>query len=170
MNTPVLSYRGRTVTAADLDAIRALQAAHRELSRRAFSQRLCEHWDWRQPSGVLRDMMARSLLLALHRAGHITLPPVRHQPPNNAIARCRPAPVAVDTDPLELCLAQVQPLELLAVRRTPQEGLYDGLIAQYHYLGPAHGVGEQVKYLALRQGRPRYAAPGCICWTTTPAS
>ena len=44
--------------------------------------------------------------------------------------------------------------ELVAVRRTPQEGLYDGLIAQYHYLGPAHGVGEQVKYLAFSQGRP----------------
>ena len=113
MNTPILSYRGRTVTAADLDAIRALQAAHPELSRRAFSQRLCEHWDWRQPSGALRDMMARSLLLALHRAGHITLPPVRHQPPNNAIARRRPAPVAVDTDPLE---------GRLGVRPTPGTG------------------------------------------------
>ena len=99
-------------------------------------------------------MVARSLLLALHRAEHITLPPVRHQPPNNAIVRRRPAPVAVDTDPLAGALREVQPLELVAVRRTPQEGLYDGLIAQYHYLGPAHGVGEQVKYLALRQGRP----------------
>ena len=52
MNTPVLSYRGRTVTAVDLEAIRALLAAHPKLSRRAFSQRPCEHWDWRQPSGV----------------------------------------------------------------------------------------------------------------------
>jgi hypothetical protein len=103
---------------------------------------------------VLRDMMARSLLLALHRAGHIALPPVRHQPPNNAIVRRRPAPVAVDTDPLERCLGEVQPVELLAVRRTPQEGLYDALIAQHHYLGLAHGVGEQVKYLAFSQGRP----------------
>jgi hypothetical protein len=93
MNTPILSYRGRTVTAADLDAIRVLLAAHPQLSRRAFSQRLCEHWDWRQPNGALRDMVARSLLLALHRAGHIALPPVRQQPPNNAIARRCPAPV-----------------------------------------------------------------------------
>ena len=125
MTSPILSYRGRTITAADLEAIRALLGAHPQLSRRAFSQRLCEHWDWRQPSGVLRDMMARSLLLALHRAGHISLPPVRHQPPNNAIARRRPAPVAMDTVPLECRLAQVQPVELCAVRRTPQEGLYD---------------------------------------------
>jgi len=164
MNTPVLSYRGRTVTAADLDTIRALQAAYPQLSRRAFSQRLCEHWDWRQPSGVLRDMMARSLLLALHRAGHIALPPVRHQPPNNAIVRRRPAPVAVDTDPLAGALREYQPLELVAVRRTPQEGLYDGLIAQHHYLGPAHGVGEQAKYLAFSQDRPL----ACLGFTSAP--
>lgn len=113
MDTPILTYRGRTITAVDLEAIRALLAAHPDLSRRAFSQRLCEHWDWRQPSGVLR---------ALHRAGHIRLPAVRHQPPNNAIARPRPAPVAVDIVPLERGLGEVQPLELLVVRRTPPGG------------------------------------------------
>jgi hypothetical protein len=164
MHSVILRYRGRTVTAADLDTIRALLGAHPQLSRRAFSQRLCEHWDWRQPNGALRDMVARSLLLALHRAGHIVLPPVRQQPPNNAITRHRPAPVAVDTTPLACCLGAVQPLALVAVRRTPQEGLYDQLIAQHHYLGPAHGVGEQVKYLAFRQGRPL----ACLGFTSAP--
>jgi hypothetical protein len=164
MHSVILSYRGRTITAADLDTIRALLSAHPELSRRAFSQRLCEHWDWRQPNGALRDMVARSLLLALHRAGHIALPPVRQQPPNNATARRRPTPVALDTHPLECCLGEVRPLALVAVRRTPQEGLYDQLIAQHHYLGPAHGVGEQVKYLAFSQGRPL----ACLGFTSAP--
>ena len=99
----------------DLKAIRALLAEHRELSRRAFSQRLCVHWDWRQPNGALRDGVCPSLLLALHRGGHIRLPPVRQQPLNNAIARRRPAPVAVDTDPLACPLRALQPLELVAV-------------------------------------------------------
>jgi len=164
MSPVILSYRGRSVTAADLETIRALLAAHPELSRRAFSQRLCAHWDWRQPNGALRDGVCRSLLLALHRGGHLTLPPVRQQPLNNAIARRRPAPVAVDTDPLVSPLRALQPLELVAVRRTPQEGLYDQLIAQYHYLGPAHGVGEQVKYLAFSQGRPL----ACLGFTSAP--
>ena len=154
MHTAILTARGRTVTAADLAEIRALQAAHPDASRRALSQRLCEHWDWRQPNGALRDMVARSLLLTLHRAGHLTLPPVRQQPPNNAIARRRPVPQPVDTSVLAGALPAVQPVALVAVRGTPQEGLYDHLIAQYHYLGPAHGVGEQVKYLACSQGRP----------------
>lgn len=154
MHTVILTYRGRTITATDLAGIRALQAAHPEASRRALSQWLCEHWDWRQPNGALCDMVARSLLLTLHRAGHLTLPPVRCQPPNNAIARRRPAAQAVVTTPLAGTLRALQPVTLEAVRRTPAEGLYDHLIAQYHYLGPAHGVGEQVKYLAFSQGRP----------------
>ena len=164
MSPVILSYRGRSVTAADLETIRALLAEHPELSRRAFSQRLCAHWDWRQPNGALRDGVCRSLLLALHRGGHLTLPPVRQQPLNNAIARRRPTPVALDTDPLVSPLRALQPLELMAVRRTPQEGLYDQLIAQYHYLGPAHGVGEQVKYLAFSQGRPL----ACLGFTSAP--
>ena len=60
--------------------------------------------------------------------------------------------------------AQFKPLELVAVRRTPQEGLYDGLIAQHHYLGPAHGVGEQAKYLAFSQDRPL----ACLGFTSAP--
>ena len=87
----VLRYRGRAITAADLDAIRALLAAHPDASRRALSQRSARHWDWRQPNGALRDMVGRSLLLALHRAGHITLPPVRQHPNPLPIAAPRAA-------------------------------------------------------------------------------
>jgi hypothetical protein len=86
----ILCYRGRMVTTGDLETIRALLKAHPDASRRAFSQRLCEHWDWRQPNGALRDMVCRSLLLVLLRAEHIRLPAVRHRPPNNAIARRQP--------------------------------------------------------------------------------
>ena len=164
MNTVILTYRGRTVTAADLADIRALLAAHPEASRRAFSQRLCEYWDWRQPNGALRDMVARSLLLTLHRAGHLTLPPVRQQPPNNASARRRPPPQPVDTRPLTGTLQALLPVTLARVRRTPQEGLYDHLLAEYHYLGQVHGVGEQVKYLACSQGRPL----ACLGFTSAP--
>jgi hypothetical protein len=70
----------------------------------------------------------------------------------------------VDTGVLAAALRAVQPVALVAVRRTPQEGLYDHLIAQYHYLGAARGVGEQVKYLAFGQGRPL----ACLGFTSAP--
>lgn len=160
----ILCHRGRTVTADDLETIRALLMAHPEASRRAFSQRLCEHWDWRQANGALRDMVCRSLLLALHRAGHIVLPAVRACPPNNAIARLRPPPVAVDRTPLAEQLDALGVIELQPVRRTSRERLFDHLIADAHYLGPMRGVGEQLKYLALAAGRPL----ACIGFTSAP--
>ena len=38
---------------------------------------LCEAWQWKQANGALRDMVCRGLLLMLHRAGEIELPPVK---------------------------------------------------------------------------------------------
>ena len=46
-----------------------LIAAHPSESRRILSKKLCEAWQWKQPNGVLRDMVCRGLLLMLNRAG-----------------------------------------------------------------------------------------------------
>ena len=102
----LLRYRGRVVTTTDAHFIRALIAAHPEQSRRALSATLCQAWDWRQANGALRAMVCRGLMLALAREGHITLPPVRRTPPNPLgvrarLARGAPAPLAIDTTPLE---------------------------------------------------------------------
>ena len=51
MNTPV-TYRGRTVTDADVAFIRQLIADHATSSRRALSRQLCEAWNWVQPNGL----------------------------------------------------------------------------------------------------------------------
>ena len=85
-----LTYRGRAVTDADVAFIRQLIAAHPTASRRRLSKKLCQAWNWVQPNGALRDMVCRGLMLALHRAGHIELPPQRHIPPN-PLAQTRPA-------------------------------------------------------------------------------
>ena len=86
----------------DVRFIRELIVAHPDASRRALSKRLCEAWGWVQPNGALRDMVCRGLMLTLHRAGHIELPPVRQSPPNPlARRRSPPAPVEVDQTPVE---------------------------------------------------------------------
>lgn len=72
-----LSYRGRIVTDADIAFIRKLIAENPAASRWRLSRKLCQAWNWTQPNGTLRDMLCRSLMLRLHRAGHIELPPVR---------------------------------------------------------------------------------------------
>ena len=80
-----LKHRGRTVNASDVAFVRALIAKHPGASRRALSKLLCEAWHWVQPNGTPCDMVCRGLMLALHRASHIELPPVRHRPPNNVV-------------------------------------------------------------------------------------
>lgn len=143
----VASYRGRTVTMADLAFIQQLLADHPTLSRRALSQKLCEAWDWRQPNGHLRDMVCRSLMLKLHREGLIELPPPRRQNPNPLARRAAPAVVEVDQTPLHTSLASLKPLRFEQVRRTARERLFNSLIQQHHYLGYTQPVGEQLKYL-----------------------
>ncbi len=159
-----LKYRGREVTDDDVTFIEKLIAANPGASRRALSKLLCEAWDWRQANGELRDMVCRGLMLELHRAGLIELPPVRYTPPNNVVIRRRPQRVLVDRTPLCTRLQQIRPLELLQVRRTPEEAYYDGLIEEYHYLGYTRPVGEHLKYLILTSGRP----VACMAWGSAP--
>jgi hypothetical protein len=157
-------YRGRVVTAEDIAFIRQFIAQHPGASRRRLSAKLCEAWEWKQANGALRDMVCRGLLLMLHRAGEIELPPVRQVSLNPFVERERPAPVPLDTTPITGPLSALQPIELQPVRRTGDEPLFNSLMEQYHYLGYEQPVGEHLKYLAWAQGRP----VACLAWSSAP--
>jgi hypothetical protein len=151
----VLTHRGRVVTASDLAWLRALIAAHPGASRRQLSKLVCEAWSWRQANGALRDMVCRSLMLALDRAGHLRLPAVRQRPPNNAVVRrTRGVPAALDRTPLRARLGEIGALAIRSVRRTAEETLYDGLVATHHYLGYRRPVGEHLEYVVWAGERP----------------
>jgi hypothetical protein len=156
----VFMYRGRGVTASDLGMIRELIAAHPQASRRVLSQRLCEAWQWVQPNGTPRDMVCRGLLLGLHRAGLIELPPRRHCPPNPLARRQRPAAVTIDRTPLRCALSELGRLEFVQVRRRAEEPLFNALVQAHHYLGYTQPVGEQLKYLVYAGERP----VACFAW------
>ena len=157
-------YRGRVVTAEDIAFIRQFIAQHPGASRRRLSTKLCEAWEWKQANGALRDMVCRGLLLMLHRAGEIELPPVRQVSLNPFVERERPAPVPLDTTPITGPLSALQPIELQQVRRSGDEPLFNSLMEQYHYLGYEQPVGEHLKYLAWAQGRP----VACLAWSSAP--
>ena len=150
----VLRHRGREVSGEDVVFIRELVARHPDLSRRRLSVELCLAWDWRQANGVLRDMVCRGLMLALHRAGHVELPPVRRRPLNPLAQRVRRRPVEVDMAAIDGVLSELQPLAFSQVRRRPDEVLFDGLIEQHHPLGYTQPVGEHLKYLVKAAERP----------------
>ena len=157
-------YRGRVITAQDLAFIREFIQQHPGLSRRRLSAQLCEAWQWKQANGALCDMVCRGLLLMLHRASEIELPPVRQLSLNPLVRRVRPAPVLIDQTPLAGALKEIEPIALQQVRRTAQEPLFNGLIEQHHYLGYEQPVGEHLKYLVWAQRRPL----ACLAWSSAP--
>ncbi|SRR6266545_503068 len=161
----VLRYRDRHISSADIAFIASLIAQHPQAKRRALSIKLCEAWNWMQPNGALRDGVCRSLLLLLHRAGHITLPP--SQSPNRRVPAKRvvaPADIEVDSEPVCGPLAALGPVEIHQVRRTPDEVLVESLLARHHYLGYKQPVGEHLKHLVVARGRPI----ACFAWSSAP--
>jgi len=157
-------YRGREIRAEDIVFIRQHIAEHPGVSRRRLSQKLCEAWQWKQANGALCDMVCRGLLLRLHRAGEIELPPVRYTPPNPLAKRQPPPPRLIDITPIRAALRQLQPIEIQPVRRTPEEAWFNSLMEQYHYLGYEQPVGEHLKYVVWAHGRPI----ACLAWSSAP--
>jgi hypothetical protein len=157
-------YRGREIGAEQIAFLRQFIAERPGISRRRLSAKLCEAWQWKQANGALCDMVCRGLLLRLHRAGQIELPPVRYTPPNPLAQREPPAPLLIDSTPIRGPLAQLQPIKIQSVRRTSEEALFNSLMEQYHYLGYEQPVGEHLKYVVWSQGRPI----ACLAWSSAP--
>jgi hypothetical protein len=163
MQTP-LTYRHRRITEDDIVFIRQLIAEHPQLSRRRLSAKLCEAWNWKQANGAPCDLVCRGMMLMLHRAALIELPPVRFVTRNPIVERIVPARVSVDETPLAVSLAELGALQVQQVRRTPEEALFNSLIQQHHYLGYARPVGEHLKYLISAGARP----VACLAWSSAP--
>src|ERR1700676_622887 len=157
-------YRNRDITGEEILFIRKLIREHPELSRWKLSRQLCEVWQWKQANGALRDIVCRGLLLMLDRAGEIQLPPVRRAVRNRLAQRHRPEPVIPDNRPVRGPLARITPLEVVPVRRTPEEPLFHSLMEQYHYLGYEQPVGEHLKYLVKTRGQ----VVACLAWQSAP--
>ena len=165
MSDVLLSYRGRQIREPDVVFLREFIAQHPGLSRNALSIQVCQAWNWVQPNGQLRDQVCRSLMLALHRAGHIQLPAPRIKAVNNAILHQRVSQLEFcDSSPIEGSLASLGPLEIRLVRRANGEDTFNSLVSQYHYLSFSRPVGEHLKYLILAGDRP----VACMAWNSGP--
>lgn len=157
-------YRGRVITPQDIAFIRELIAEHPSASRRRLSEKLCEAWQWKQANGALRSMVCRGLLLMLHRASEIELPPIRFKTLNPFLRREPPSPMLIDMAPITGSLRELWPVDLQQVRRTADEPLFNSLMEHHHYLAYEQPVGEHLKYLAWAQGRPI----ACLAWSSAP--
>lgn len=161
----VFRYRSRSLSAEDIVGLRNLIAANPLASRRQLSVLTCEAWGWRQSNGALCDMVCRSLMLGLHRAGHIELPEKRCSPRNGLAQRTRPATdFILDQTSMDCRFDELPPITIRPVRRTEDEALFNGLIELHHYLGYTQPVGEHLKHMVFAGDRP----VACLGWSSAP--
>jgi hypothetical protein len=109
-------------------------------------------------------MLCRGLMLALHRAGHIVLPPVRQTSANPLVRRVRPQEVDVDRTKVRSSLGDLGPVDVFQVKHSPQEKLFNWLMASEHYLGYVRPVGESLKFMAFAGLRP----VALFAWSSAP--
>jgi len=150
-----LVIQGRAIRPEDVALIRDWLESHPDSNRTRLSRELCEAWNWRNGTGRLKDMAARSLLLKLEARGQIQLPP-RRTASVNALRNRQAPSLEHDQQVIEGPLGSLQPVGLQPVAEgTSEARLFQFLLQRYHYLGLRNGVGENLKYLAQdRQGRP----------------
>ena len=151
--------RGRQLGPHELHEIRAVVANRWDEGRTAISRHLCEQWDWRQPNGHLKEMACRALLLALEAKGELQLPP-RQKESFRAPRRADRHAFLVDSTPVSGTVAACGSLTIRMVRQTPDEALWDYLVATHHYLGRPWIVGSSLKYLAYLGGQ----VVACLGW------
>jgi len=142
-----MSYSRPMITEKHILEIRQLISENSDWHRSRISVELCERWDWKTPSGQVKDVSCRDLLRDLDKAGKITLPPARH------IARKVGAgPEKVEqfdhcTDPVDDVLRALTPLRIEIVQAKKDVQIFKSYIAQFHYLGFDRSIGENMKYL-----------------------
>jgi hypothetical protein len=157
--TRPLRIRGREIGFADLEQIRGWLGLHPDWSRRRLSEELARHWDWRTPTGQLKDIATRDLLNRLEARALIRLP-VRQRRGGRQTPRAvgLPAQGNLDWAPrapirqrpfaelLPLCWHHAQPGQ-------PERAQIVRYLAEHHYLGYPDALG-QIHYLVRdRQGQ-----------------
>jgi len=147
-----MTIQGRNLFAGDIELIRRLIADNPDWHRTRLSKHLCQLWNWRTDTGLLKDMACRSMLRKLEQRQLIVLPPARTS--GNRARKIKT--INHDTAPVQAPLRQIRPVEITMITgRGAADDLFHCLMDRYHYLGCHGHVGEHIKYLAFdRDQRP----------------
>jgi Druantia protein DruA/Transposase Tn5 dimerisation domain/Transposase DNA-binding len=137
---------GREFSDADITAIEQAIGGKPGISRRALSREICDRLGWYSIDGKPKQMSCRVALLKLERGGHIRLPAPRVF---TARRQAQAMEAAAQTVLIQCRLEKLQPIELVPIRsgNRAHSKIWNGLMEQYHPLGPGPLCGAQLRYL-----------------------
>src|ERR1039457_240878 len=155
--------QGRPIGVEELAPVKGLLATQPDWSRWRVSVELAWMWNGRTPTGQLKDMAARTLLLKLEQRRWIELPPRRRASPNRMRHKQMPTlEPAVCEEPLHRPLSGLLPLIFAEVSTpsAPERALFEVLLHRHHYLSHRSPVGENLQYLVRGRGGVAMRGPG----------
>jgi hypothetical protein len=163
IENPIIVFRNRPFSQKEVQQMKQIIQVHWNRGRTYISKIVCQHLNWRQPNGQLKDQVCRLLLLRLEQEGYITLPPRKKSANNDCRAYYRKSADVLhklSIQPIAGSVEQIKPIELKQVRKTSDELLWNELVNKYHYLSHRVIVGSHLKYIAFYEGRPL----ACLAW------
>lgn len=162
-------YCGRVFSAAEIEQIRQLIAAHPTATRAHLSRLVCEHLGWEREDGGAKDMSCRVAMLRMHRDALLRLPPPRNGN-NNGKPYLRRTPPAEPGTPIRVASPrELGELELQVVTHRDQSHLHNEYLERYHYLGYQPLPGAQLRYFVRAAGRiVALLGFGAAAWKTQP--
>jgi IS4 transposase len=162
---PKTTFSGRRFTRKQLARVQDTVKTFRSLSRNELALTVCEHLDWKNPSGSLKVQSCLSLLDALEDHGVITLPPKRvTKKPVRRIPTFDEHPAS---PPVEGPLGSVTPISLRVVTTPEERERWKAYLQTYHYLGYKHPFGAHLGYLIVSE--PRQQELGCFVFAASAA-
>jgi hypothetical protein len=140
--------QGRRIGSREISQIQELIAANPLWSRWRLSVALAQCWQWYAPSGQLKDLAARSLLLKLHERRLIVLPERRRVPTQRRVEATADLFELHPPEPVEASLSSLSPLQIKVVGpRQPNYHTFQRYLVHHHYLGYRGPIGENRGYL-----------------------
>jgi hypothetical protein len=116
------------------------------LSRFRLAREVCEHLEWRDAAGRLKEMACRKRLVRLARRGVLMLPQAKRVPPQ----RSRQAETPAALPQFDGTLADLGSIELQAVfGGTAASRQWNALMAAHHPQGSGPLCGAQLRYLIV---------------------
>ena len=146
---PVLIQGDRAIFPEDIDHIRTVLHQFPGLSRHEVTETLCEHLNWLTPAGLPKTTACTKLLNRLEAQALIRLPSKQRraaQPGRGAQRVPWEAGLPREPAPLQMSLAELGPVRLVPVTERAAQGLWNGYVARYHYLGYKKPFGYAQRY------------------------
>ena len=147
---PVLIQGDRAIFPEDIDHIRTIVRQFTGLSRHELTETLCEHLNWLTPAGLPKTTACTKLLNRLEAQAIIRLPSKQQRraghPGRGAQSVPWEAGLSAEPAPLQRSLAELGPVRLVPVTERAAQGLWNGYVARYHYLGYKKPFGYVQRY------------------------